>query len=61
MKFILTQCSTEEKQSVTRECVDRIKGKHAIDAMIRKVEETGNPVEVHFEGEYDLMVAKEGM
>lgn len=57
MKFILRNYYTEEHQSVTRECVERVKGKASIDSLIKKVEQTGKPVETHFENEYDLVVA----
>ena len=56
MKFILTNCSTGEQQQVTRGCVDRVKGLFYIYSLVKKVEETGQAVEVHFEGDYDLKV-----
>lgn len=56
MEFILTNFTTEEQQSVTRECVDRVKGKATIDSLVKKAEQTGEPVEIHFEGNYDLMI-----
>lgn len=57
MEFILTNFTTDEQQSVTRECVDRVKGKSTINSLIEKVEQTGNPVEIHFEGSYDLKIS----
>lgn len=56
MQFIVTNCLTDAKQSVTRECVDRIKGEQSINALMKQVEQTNQPIEVHFEGDYDLMV-----
>jgi hypothetical protein len=56
MEFILTEVTTNQEQSVTRECVDRVKGKAYINSLIKKVEQTGESVEVHFEGSYDLKI-----
>lgn len=59
MKFIVTNCTTDESFEVTRECVDRVKGKSYIDSLVKRVEQTGVSVGVNFEGVYDLDVSKE--
>lgn len=59
MKFILTNSTTGKKQEVTRECVDRIKGKIYIESLIKKAEETGKSIGTIFEGDYDLDVINE--
>lgn len=56
MKFIITNLTTDESQLVSRECAYRVKGRFCIDSLIKKVEETGEPVEVYFEDNYDLKV-----
>lgn len=56
MRFILTNFTTDEKQEVTRECVDRVKGKTFIDSLVKRVEQTGVAVGINFEGDYDLEV-----
>ena len=56
MKFILTEGATNEQQEVTKECVDRVKGKRYIDSLVKKVNQTEECVEVYFEGSYDLKI-----
>lgn len=58
MKFMLTNCTTEERFSVTRECADRVKGSTYINSLIKQVERSGEPVETNFEGDYDLKIER---
>lgn len=59
MQFILTNVTDNQQQSVTRECVDRVKGKSTMDSLVKKVQETGASVDTYFEGDYDLRIANE--
>lgn len=54
MRFIVTNFTTGEKQEVTRECVDRVKGRFYINLLVKRVIETGKPIGTNFEGDYDL-------
>lgn len=56
MKFILTNFVTEKEELVTRECVNRIKGEIFINSLVKRVKETGEPIEMFFEGNYDLKI-----
>lgn len=59
VKFILFNYQADEKQEVTREAVDRVKGKTYIDSLVEKVERTGESVETNFAGDYDLEITND--
>lgn len=56
MSFILTNAVTGEIFKVNRDCVDRVKGKMYMNSLINKVEMIRKPIEIHFEGDYDLKI-----